>query len=207
MEKEIVSISKGNSKLGAKISNISLTPVLSCVSGVPCAKKECYALKSYRQYPNVRNAWDKNLRIFLSDPATYFEQINVHLQSKTSLFFRWHVGGDIPNIRYLLGMVELSAKNPQTQFLAFTKNYGILANFDKPDLPKNLSVVVSAWPKYSIPKYIRDQGYKIAWYDDGTETRYSKKFSTVCSGKCDDCLECWDSKSSRMKRDVILPSH
>ena len=205
--KEKVSISKGNSKLGKNLSNISLTPVLSCATGVPCAKKECYALKSYRMYPNVREAWDKNLRIFLKDPAVYFEQINVHLQSKLSLFFRWHVGGDIPNIRYLLGMVEVAAKNPQTNCLAFTKNYGILAGLDEKDLPKNLNIVVSAWPRFAMPKYIRDNGYKIAWYDDGTETRFSKKFSITCSGKCDDCLKCWEKSSDKRPRDVILPAH
>jgi hypothetical protein len=212
MKKETVSISTGNSKLGKKlkIGNVSLTPILSCPNGVPCAStKKCYALKSYRQYPNVRNAWDKNLRIYLNNPDVYFEQINSYLQSQLSLYFRWHVGGDIPSIDYLNRMVKLAIQNPQIQFLTFTKNYGAIVHYhNRKDydnrnlLPKNLAIMVSAWPKLSLPKYIKDLGYRVAWYDDGTENRIPKK-SLMCSGHCEDCLECWKSNKS----DVILPAH
>ncbi len=213
MKQESVAISLGNTKLGKKdIPNVSFTPILSCVAGVPCARdNECYALQAYRQYPNTKKAWDRNLRIYLNDPVIYFEQINEFLQNKLTLFFRWFVGGDIQDVRCLLGMVEIAVKNPQTQFMAFTKNYGVLAHVKKKDLPKNLNIIASGWPNYPMPKYIRGNGYTIAWLGDERETRIRRKHSIKCEGasnkakkSCIDCLICWDKKE---KRDIILPKH
>jgi hypothetical protein len=203
MEKEIVSIAKGNTKLG-KIGNTSLSPIISCPSGVPCAKKgKCYALQSYIQYPYTKLAWDRNLRIYLQNSEVYFEQINVYLQHSMPKFFRWLVSGDIVNKNYFQGMMSLAYKNPQTCFLSFTKNYSVLAGIHRNNLPNNLNIIVSAWPKYPMPKYIKKLGYRIAWVSDGTETRIPK-INKLCSGHCDTCFDCWDSKKII---DVVLPLH
>lgn len=197
-----VSITLGNHKLGKKIANTSLTPILSCPSNIPCVK-ECYALKSYLQYPNVKKAWDRNLRLYLRESYSYFTQIDKFLQNKSVLFFRYLVGGDIPDTRYLLGMVELAVKNPDTNFLSFTKNYSILAAIKRKELPKNLNIIASAWPGYPIPNYIKKNGYRIAWMQDGTEKRIPKG-SFLCKGSCENCLNCWNSKK---KIDIIMPKH
>ena len=116
-----VKISKGNKKIG-KVWNISLTPVLSCPSGVPCAK-DCYAMKAYKQYPNVRKAWDHNLREFMTDSEAYFDSIIDQLASYKGTTFRWHVAGDIPSQVYYNGMVRVAREYPKIQFLAFTNNF------------------------------------------------------------------------------------
>jgi len=198
-----VSISKGNTKLGPSILNTSLTPIASCQPNTPCQKSGCYALKAYRQYPNVRKAWDNNFNIYLESPQTYFKQINSYLETKNSFYFRWLVAGDIVDNRYLRGIIYAAQKNNQGKFLVFTKNYPVLSSIKKENLPKNLNIMVSAWPNYPIPKYIKENKYRIAWMQNSTETRIPKE-SFLCSGYCQDCLECWKQEN---KKDVILPYH
>ena len=65
-----MAISRGNSKLG-KVPNISLPPVKSCGNCKQCAP-DCYALKSYKQYKNVRASWDYNFDLYKSEPGRYF---------------------------------------------------------------------------------------------------------------------------------------
>ena len=91
-----VCISKGNIKLGS-IPNVNLPPIVTCESGVPCAQKNgCYALKAYRQYPNVRNAWNNNLNVYSMNPDFYFESICKQLGKMKNLpRFRWHSSGDM----------------------------------------------------------------------------------------------------------------
>lgn len=90
-----VKISRGNSKLG-KIPNINLPPVVTCEKGVPCANKECYALKAFKQYKNVRDAWGHNLKVYLENSTHYFESIINQLKKIKNVFrFRWHSSGDI----------------------------------------------------------------------------------------------------------------
>ena len=63
-----VTISRGNRKLGA-IMNVSTEPIKCCPKGIPCAQGGCYALKSYRLYPDTRKAWAKNGRIAKTNPT------------------------------------------------------------------------------------------------------------------------------------------
>jgi len=48
-------IQRGNHKLHKGILTWSLPPILSCVNCEHCSK-HCYALKAWKQYPNVRKA-------------------------------------------------------------------------------------------------------------------------------------------------------
>lgn len=63
-------ISNGNTKLG-QVPNISFPPVKTCRKKVPCAKDGCYALKFYRMWPAVKNAWDENYKLYKKDPAQF----------------------------------------------------------------------------------------------------------------------------------------
>lgn len=90
-----VILSHGNTKLG-NITNINLPPILSCAYGVPCSSSGCYAKKAYRQYPNVRNAWNWNFNLYKTDSNDYFASIIKQLKRKRHLDrFRWHSSGDI----------------------------------------------------------------------------------------------------------------
>jgi len=99
--KEVVKISNGNIKLG-NIPNINLPPILTCYNSVPCASEGCYALKAYKQYPNVRSAWHNNLEEFKNDSDKFFnDTIKILKRKKTLKRFRWHSSGDIVDQRRL----------------------------------------------------------------------------------------------------------
>ena len=81
-----VKISKGNSKLGA-IPSVSLPSIKTCRN---CACQEkCYAQKLERLRPSVKNAYEHNLGVLLSDPTTYWREVEASVMM--SRFFRFHV--------------------------------------------------------------------------------------------------------------------
>ena len=189
-----VKISAGNMKLG-KMLNISLPPVQTCPNGIPCAK-DCYAMKAYRLYPNVKKAWDANLQALNDSEKAFFATVTKKIaKAKNKEFFRWHQAGDITSQSYLEGMKEVADKFPETQFLAFTKN----RDLDYSDLPANMTVVASQWSEYiwgaNLPKAImRAKG----------ETWETPKNAMVCPGACKDCKYCWNMTDGQA---VIFDQH
>jgi hypothetical protein len=190
-------ISEENSKLG-KLPNISLTPIKSCTNCSYC-KTDCYAMKSYRMYPSVKNAWDHNFNLYKENPAVYFQSINIYLTKKRPRFFRWHVAGDIPDQRYLTGMINISKKHSRTTFLAFTKNFKL--NYS--NVPKNLSIVFSMWVGMKKPRHKKGvSGF--AWFQDGTEKRIPNQ-AIKCPGHCDNCGMCFNI--SKIGGHVVFYKH
>jgi hypothetical protein len=114
-------------------------------------------------------AWNQNARIARSNPKSYFFQIEQAIAASKPKYFRWHVAGDILNTNYLHQMCRIAMKFPRTKFLAFTKAFNIVNEYeDKNRLPPNLAVVFSAWPRMSVDNR---HEHRIAWMRDGTETR------------------------------------
>tara|TARA_Y100000310_G_C20332551_1_gene645970 strand:+ start:121 stop:693 length:573 start_codon:yes stop_codon:yes gene_type:complete len=185
-------ISKGNRKV--PYPNISLTPVKACANHQEC-KTSCYARKAYRQYPNVRKAWDNNLNIAETNPVNYFSQVNEFLTQKKPDFFRWHVAGDILNKAYLQGMISLANRHSDTKFLAFTKRYDLTYR----SIPKNLSIVMSVWPGMPTPT----QKLPRAYMQDGSETRVKNAFP--CPGNCEGCGLCW--YLHKIGKNVVFKKH
>jgi hypothetical protein len=193
-------ISDGNMKLG-KIPNISLTPCKACSPDAPC-KKKCYAMKAYRMYPLVRKAWDTNTKQALGkDRVKYFEDVRKFIAKKSPKFFRWHVAGDIPDEGYLYQMVAIAKTFPETKFLAFTKRHDILNNWPAAEMPDNLEVVMSMWPKWGDAEI---KGFRRAWMQDGTETRVPAD-AIECPGFCENCGMCWSL--GKLGRDVVFNVH
>ena len=183
-----IHVSKGNMKLG-NIPNISLPPIVTCGKGRPCYE-DCYAMKSYKQYPNVREAWDENLACWNSDTNwdsedTFVAQMMVWLTTKKPEYFRWHVGGDIPDVEYYATMCFLAGCHRGTKFLAFTKNEGVLAM----TAPSNLQVIFSRWPGDKEPGY---SPTRQAWMIDEHEpdTRIPARVFE-CPGSCATCKYCF----------------
>lgn len=196
-----VSISAGNRKLG-DIMNVSITPVLCCPKGVPCAREGCYALKAYRLYPATRKAWDRNARIARTDPESYFSQIATIIADTKPRHFRWHVAGDILAVDYLQQMCEIAEHNRRTQFLAFTKAFNIVNECENTvALPSNLAVIFSAWPGMRIANPHR---HPIAWVQDGSEHRVPNN-ATRCPGNCKTCGMCFELP--RLGGDVVFNRH
>lgn len=191
MNNKKVSISNGNSKMGA-IPSVSLTPIVTCKNCETCAKK-CYAAKLYRLRKNIREAYERNLAILKEDRDAYFLQIKA--AAMVTRFFRWHVSGDIIDIDYLDRMVKMARELKGTQFLAFTKNYeDVNAYFETHKKPNNLKLV------FSLPftGATIDNPHNLptaAVILKGTTPDDSWK---ICGGNCTECacrgVGCWELK-------------
>ncbi len=187
-----VSISKGNSKMGA-IPSVSLPPITTCAAGCTCAKK-CYAAKLCRIYPSVKKSYENNLAAYLKNPESYFGQIKK--AAAVQRFFRWHVSGDIVSPLYLAGVVGIAAELPKTEFLIFTKQYEIVNDYINfaGDIPQNLKIIFSAWPGMDMPNPHKLPVAQVIF--KGQEPADSWK---VCGGNCTECacrgVGCWELKN------------
>lgn len=194
-------ISNGNSKVG-RIPNLSLTPGRSCSPEAckTCLSGGCYAMKSYRQYKNVRAAWDTNTELALNDLATMERDLTAYFGSMVApRFFRLHVGGDFISREYAEMWARVAAAAPSTNFLAFTKQWDHVRGIE---FPGNFSLVLSAWPGTEIPADLRER-YSVAWLDDGSEEIPASAME--CPGNCETCGACWGL--SRMGIDVRFRKH
>jgi hypothetical protein len=194
-------ISNGNSKVG-RIPNLSLTPGRSCSAEAcrTCLSGGCYAMKSYRQYKNVRAAWDTNTELALHDLGTMERDLTAYFGSMVApRFFRLHVGGDFISREYAEMWARIAAAAPSTNFLAFTKQWDMVRGVE---FPGNFSLVLSAWPGTEIPADLRER-YSVAWLDDGSEEIPTSAME--CTGNCETCGACWGL--SRMGIDVRFHKH
>jgi len=196
---DVVKISKGNTKMG-RIWNISLPPVLTCRNDAPCAR-DCYAMKSWRMFENVRDCWTHNLTLWETDPGA-FESSLLAALSLTSgpRFFRWHVAGDIPDAEYPQMVVRVAKALPEIKFLIFTKQYELInkAGFTQ---PANLAIIFSAWPGLTMDN---PYNYPVAWMQDGAETRVPDSV-IECPGYCDTCGMCWALPT--IGKDIVFHKH
>lgn len=131
-EKELkVSISAGNVKIG-RVMNVSLSPVLTCGAMCKHCIRLCYDLKACLQYINVLLARARNTALALYNRPEYFAQIEKAIaRRKKNFYFRWHVGGDIPDADYFDNMVRIAAKYPHFIFWTYTKKIQHCQQLDK----------------------------------------------------------------------------
>lgn len=192
MKKELhVSISRGNSKMGA-IPSLSLPPFVSC-SPAACklCGKKCYARRIVARRKTVKEAYEKNLYILLNEPEKFWREVDGALAMSTH--FRFGVSGDIYNADYFEHIVELTRKNKHCEVLCFTKQYDIVNNYLKHHkLPKNLHLIFSAWKGLEMPNpYNLPEAHVM--FRDGTTT--ASDGAKYCSGNCSVCsIEkkgCW----------------
>lgn len=197
-----VKISKGNSKLGA-IPSVSLPSIKTCRN---CACQEkCYAQKLERLRPSVKNTYEHNLGVLLSDPTTYWREVEASVMM--SRFFRFHVSGDIPNATYLENMAAVAGRNSHCEILCFTKRYEMVNEFIQKngELPSNLHMIFSGWVgldmanPFSLPEaHVR--------YRDGSTT--AREDAIECGGNCTECAltegGCWNLQKGQQ---VIFNEH
>lgn len=188
-------ISPGNSKLG-KIPNVSLTPIKSCPSGVPCSK-DCYACKhAYTVYKGVRQLWDDNFFKAQHYRDTFWA--DMVKEWKVPKFFRIHVGGDFFDQEYLNGWKCFAANHPETTFLAFTKAHSL----DYKNCPPNLKIVFSMWNGYGNTRKRMPR----AWMRDSKNPDKRIPDNAIeCPGSCDSCGMCW--QLDKLGKDVVFDKH
>lgn len=191
MNNSKVSISKGNSKMGA-IPSVSLPACITCNPSAPCFKL-CYAQKISRLYKNVRTAYQNNLDILNTDWAEYWKQIRTAVAM--SKYFRFHVSGDIPSAGYLKEMITTAKKYPGTTILAFTKQYEIVNNYINVcgDIPGNLKIILSNWGDWKCYN-----PYKLPECEIILKGSEPKQDWKICGGNCTECacrgIGCWELK-------------
>lgn len=186
-----VSISKGNSKMGA-VPSVSLPPIVTCKNCSSCSK-DCYAAKLARLRPSVRDAWQRNLTIVTKDRESYFTQVKA--AAMITRFFRWHVSGDILDIDYLDRMVKLARDLKGTEFLAFTKNYeDVNEYFRNHKKPANLHLIFSLpfdGAKIDNPHNLPTAAVIFKGQEPAPEYK-------ICGGNCTECacrgVGCWQLK-------------
>jgi hypothetical protein len=151
-------------------------------------------------WPSVAQARLKNWSTWTNHPEKYFEMLRAYLSIKSPRFFRFHVGGDIPNQSYFNDMKKTARMFPDIKFLAFTKNYSLYFK----SIPSNLSIVFSIWPDYPMTNKVKRSKLPKAFMQDGTESRISEK-AIECPGSCYNCMQCFNLKD--LKRDVYFHKH
>lgn len=191
-----LTISAGNSKLG-KIPNLSLPPGTTCRPGAPCFGDGCYALKAWRMFPSVRKAWDGNLALWQEQPVRFEQDLSDWLYAGAPEFFRWHVGGDVPDNKYFRMMLRQAYAFPDIKFLAFSKRWDIIPV--APKLPANFSLIFSAWPKLPRPPAYPP----VAWLSE--DPRKPQEYFK-CRGNCSQgCHRCWDA--GKLGIDIVFDRH
>lgn len=102
-------------------------------------------------------------------------------------FFRLHASGDFVNAEYLSMWLRIIRRNPETHFLAFTKQFDVIRP-QLDTLPGNLSLIASAWPGMDMPQDVAN-ALPVAWID-GDPRR--PEDAHHCTGNCGECgRACW----------------
>ena len=180
---------------------VNLSPISTCQNRKCKNERLCYAMKAYAQWPSVRLSWSRNIASYRKNPREFFNSIILRIKraKKNVDWFRWNSAGEIPDQRYLLGMLQVSVACHDTKFLVYTKKFSLTFGW----IPDNLTIIASAWPGIRMPNRIRER-FRIAWFDDGRDKRIPKD-SFTCPGSkvgCDNCRVCWDTK-----KDIIFHKH
>jgi len=192
-------LSDGNMKLG-RIPSVSLPPLVTCVDNPPCATL-CYARKAYEGYAAATAglAWRDNLMFYLSDPSGYFNAIIEALARKRPQvgseprYFRWHVGGDIPDEAYFDGMHKVAALLPGWRFLAYTRRpwaWSADYKYTLGQMPENLRIIRSLW----LTDPVDDPTHPWFKVHAKGEALPTTSTSQPCSGSCSECKLCWSLK-------------
>lgn len=194
----MIHITQNTQKMG-DIPSVSLDPWIECQHAAPC-RVSCYARTLCKRRPTVHRAWNRNSEMVQKDLPEYFAQLNRWLRWNRPRYFRFHVGGDIPNAAYFDEMILTAQLNGDTKFLVFTKKHN-LVDFDR--APDNLSIMLSMWPGWGNEHLTRRNG-RIAWYHDRThpEPRIPARHHK-CPGHCYECGHyCWRTDADKL--DVVF---
>ena len=187
-----VSISKGNSKMGA-IPSVSLPACITCNPNAPCFKL-CCAAKITRLYKTVKTAYENNLTILNADPVQYWQQVKQGAQM--ARYFRYHVSGDIPNAEYFAQMIRTAEELPGTNFLAFTKQYQFINDYlnGGGTIPANLKIIFSNWGAWKC-----DNPHNLPTCEIILKGSAPAEDWKICGGNCTACacagIGCWELKN------------
>ena len=215
-ESMVISLVKGNSKLGKKVFSFNLMPGNKPIStkdkgqltnvwgtcGGCCdgCEGSCYAVRDARLHHNaVIPSAGKNTVIMRHDMDKGFKQLKEALIEKKAKVLRFHSSGEIINYNYLLHMIKLAVELPDIQFYFYTKRFKFIESYikDHGEFPTNLVCNISEW-KGNTDAYQLDGLNKFV-YDDGTDSTLEKLVHCPAVNKkgkktgvtCEECKRCF----------------
>lgn len=183
--KQVDILKKGNAKLKNMLV-YSHSPVKGCLDCSECAST-CYAVKSYRQYPNVKTAWDRNLKMVKEDLNTFKVRIAVQLLRAKEKVVRIHASGDFISQEYVEAWAEIARDFPEINFYAYTKS---LDRWDYSSLTalQNVNIIdsfidgmLNYGDKAHVEKLVTEKG---AFLCPATVDK-----SVKCGQECDYCVK------------------
>jgi hypothetical protein len=197
-------ISPKNTKLG-KIPSFSLSSLKTCPSKTEWCKKNCYAQKCERQYPNVKRAYAINLNATTKE--TFVSRMIEEVRNSNSNVMRIHVSGDFFDVRYIYNWIRIAKMCPDITFYGYTRAW------EHKDLLPHLGIL------NAIPNVVL-----FASVDETTTRRPPKSFRVAYAGDekannikavmcpqqqdkvdyCSDCKICFNTKS---KTNVFFTTH
>lgn len=181
-----VRLMPGNSKTGLFCFTVSLLPIIDCPNCKEC-KYHCYDV----QHDCInKGCFDQrviNSTIHKTDPARYWNEVELQVQANFVTQLRINVGGDLTeaDFEYINNMGK---RNPGCDFLFFTKNYkganAWLAAHNG-EFVSNVKCVFSRWPRMDCDNPYNMPESHVLW-EDGTTT--APEFGTYyCGGNCSEC--------------------
>ena len=132
-------LTNGNKKVEALL--FSLPPITSCLNHKSCAST-CYAVKSYKQYPSVRNLWDSNLDLVNSNLWGLYDDLVAQLSTTKKVIVRIHQSGDFLTQSYLNMWAKIAKMFKHITFYGYTKVDNIL-DFSPLDSLGNVNIIRS----------------------------------------------------------------
>lgn len=187
----------GNSKTGALVYTTSFIPGVDCPNCSQCIGK-CYDLRNDCWRPAVQNDRARNSAIHRLDPERYWDEVEALIRLNNGDALRINVGGDV-TLPDMERICEMSLRNPNVEFLFFTKCYDDGNLFlDKRNgvLPDNMQMIYSRWPNMECNNPYHMPESHILW-KDGTTTA-PQYGAYLCQGDCTECLlsgeGCWTLK-------------
>lgn len=194
-KEKTITISNGNRKVGY-IKSYSHAPFFSCDRSAPCFdEKKCYYIKMGEYRTSVQKSALKNSYLLLNYPDIVYNQILE--QAQTQLFFRWFVGGDVPNSKFFTDfIIDIANKCPRTSFLLFTKKYSIVNAYldNGGQIPNNLKIIFSFWQDFRC-----ENKHNLPVNEFVPKGGQPQKGWLQCYGNCQKCgvcgLGCWALKS------------
>ncbi len=192
---------------GLVIPSLSFPPIKTCNREVVLKKGECGCGGCYALWmrKSARDSWQRNLIAWKNNRDAFKRNLLEFMTEWEPRYFRYFVGGDIPDAEFFELMVSASLVSIFTDSMFFTKQWHFVNDYCKSgELPFNLHPVFSNGVniKADNPYNFPESTMLFPWEPVEVEK------GTICGGNCYECnlttTGCWFMKKGQT---VLLPVH
>lgn len=216
-----INVSLSNTKLG-KVPSFSLPSVASCPGHTALCASICYAHKVERIYKNAKASYEVNFSAIKD--SNFSDALIAELNKLTSKkknpvdTFRFHVSGDIADIKYLYDMVKVIKHFPNVAFYAYTRNWAIpewRPHLEKLRQLSNMTLFASVDDDHIAQKNLPDSAWRVAYVGDLSLTdikKYTHANMIQCVEQtkgttCDKCQYCFKPSLANTNLGVYFVKH